>query len=422
MNVGTVRKIIEDFKTEIDKTANEESKKLSRQLNDLFDDLNDCDLIDVPLGAQLKLIITQFWQQASLWPVNKDWATNPTVSAWLKLQENLQETKWDIQEAHHGYFYHCWEFQYNQSGDGKMAVHQLMPVLIRCCRMLGYAEKTEVSHYPFSRLTSKIELIDSLRKEFLIDGVKGIVTSLSVLFYLLYHYCSPEQLAILPWLIKYRVNTTDEERRSETAVVTTLSNDPQQALDFFRAREMYIEGREIIANPTLKSLTNLIPNSRKKLSEGINDKPWYYRIIKTIYTEELVNLVAPLVEILEQDFAQQKDQSYPAALSFTEKVIQQFINLSPLVKEKLVSALHYFCLEHYRTLCTSNVAKSPLLWFSPTTKSNAATKLQQREKGIHTRLGLIEWAATREGRLNHLITLFDDYKNDIEAQVNEKTF
>ncbi|MCL9684850.1 hypothetical protein [Legionella maioricensis] len=417
MNVGAVRKIVEAFKVEIEKTANKESRKLSQQLDDLFDDLNDNDLIDALLGNQVKRIIMLFWEQASQWPITEDWATNAPVSAWLKLQDDLRETKWEIQTAHHGYFYHCLEWQYDQNGDGVLAANQLMPVLIRCCRMLGYAEKQE-ENYPFSRLTSKIDLVENLKKSFLIDGVKSIVTSLAVLFYLHYHHCSPAQLAILPHLIKYRINTTDEERRSETAVVTALGHAPQKALIFFKQMAIYIEGKEFFTNPSLKSLPNLIPNSKKKLLEEINDKQWYYLITHAIRTEEQSHLVDPLIKILGEDFVQQKDQSYPASLSFAEKVIQQFTDISPLIQKRLVSALHYFCLERYTVLCNSKAAKNPLLWFSPATKSGAALKLQQRERGISTHLSLVEWAATLEGRLNNLITLFDEYKKDIETHIN----
>ncbi len=418
MNVGTVRKIIETFKMKMEGIADKESEQSSQQLCNLFDDLNDNDRVDRDLGLQVKHIILKFWQQVSQRPVTGDWATNATVSAWLKLQKDLQETKWDIQVAHHSYFYHCLEVQYNQSGDGKIAANILIPVLVRCCRMLGYVQKQEDQDYPFAFLASKIQSIEHLRKAFLIEGIKSKVTSLAALFYLLYHHCSPAQLAILPRLIKYRVNTTDEEIRSETAVVMTLGLAPEKALFFFQHTASYIDGREFITNNTLINLSDSIPNSPKKLLEAITGKQWYYKILKTIRTEELSNSVDPLIKVLEQDFAQQADQSYPAALSFTEKVIRQFTNLPAPINDKLLSALRFFCFDHYMTLCKSNT-KNSFFWFSPATKSSTALKLQQQEK-TPAQLNFLEWAATQEGRLHHLITLFDDYKKDIELYESKR--
>ncbi|CEG56150.1 hypothetical protein [Legionella fallonii] len=418
MKVGAVRTIINTIKKEFERISHLRSQQLIQQIEDLFDEMPDEEPADKALGILVKNTIATFWREASQIPVTKDWGTNAVVSSWLKLQKNLQETEWDIQRAHHGYFYHCLQFQYNQSGNGIINTDKLMPILIGLCRRIGYAEKDGIDKYPFPFLEVTIQRIEKEKRGHLIEGFSFIATSFAMMFYLLYHHCSKEQWAILPQLIKYRANTTDEEIRSETAMITNMLNSPDKVLALLATMEVYIDGRPLLINPLLSTLPDCIPKSKKKLLDSTIEKRLYYGITHSLHNAAPAELSDSFATVLERDFALHQDQSYPAAINFAMSVNAQFADLPPTNQEQLFSAAYTFSLGQYIKLCESNQAPNPYLWFSHETKSSAAKKLRLQEKGVPTDMSLCEWAATHEGRLHTLKSQFEEHKKKLLQMPN----
>lgn len=449
MDVGSVKKIITAIKEEFAKTNHERSKQLIKEIEDLFIGLAEDSDITQALGDQIKNIIATFWHEQSQIPVVEDWDNNETVSTWIRLQTALQETKWDIQRAHHGYFYHCLQYQYNQAGDGLINLDRLMPILIRLCRGIGYADRGKLAQYPLCSLQNTIDRIEKQKMRQLIDGFTFTASAFTILFYILYHHCSQAQLVLLPSLITFRKHTTDEEVRSETALLETMLKTPSLVLDTLKQLKFYIDGRSfakkkafIEGNPTLiddclSILPDSLPKSKRDLItattgkhidyldkvtglgkhlgciDAARDKRFlHFGIIHKIRSTEPEHLCDSFAAVLKQEFALHSDQSYPKAISFALSVNTRFSDLPQSIQELLFSASYIFALGQYINLCESN-KKSPLLWFCPKTKSNAAAKLIQQEKGKSIDMGVNEWAATHEGRLCLLKSQFEEYKKEL---------
>ena len=408
MNIGKVRKLIGSFINEIQRTQSPfDSSQLSTKFNDLFDDLLDDDLVTPELGKQVKKIIVEFWQAAAQIAVCEDWETNATIQAWLKLKDNLQETKWELQDAHHIYFYHGLSHEYNHVGDHKIPVEKLMPVLVQCCRMIGYSEKKDLTDYPFTQIKHMVHL----NKAHLIDSIKAIVTSLAVIFYMLDNHCSTQQRITLLRLITYRNSITEEEIRSETAIINAFCNKPEKALRLLIAMEQYLDGRELLLNDALNQLKGLIPDSRCALIAATTKKPWDYGMIYSLYSDEPEKLIDALTKAMAIRFDTLRDHSYPSILSFARSVIQQSANLPIHAQNKILSALYFFCLGQYVELRKNDATVTPFFSFSKATKCSAAKKIQQKEMGYPTHFSIRELGATNEGRLRTLVDMFEDFKH-----------
>lgn len=449
MKVGAVKEIILAIKEEFEKIGHPHSKQLIKKIEDLFNDLADEGDANKALGDQIKSIIEIFWYEQSQIPVVEDWDNNRVVSTWLKLQNALQDTKWDIQRAHHGYFYHCLQFQYNHAGDGLIDLDKLMPIITGICRRSGYAERNSLAQYPLLSFRTTIEHIEQDKKKHLIEGFTFTATAFAMMFYLLYHHCSKAQLVLLPSLITFRVNTTAEEIRSETALIETMLKMPDKVLAALEKMKVYIDGRAFVrktvfvdgasrlSHDYLSILPESLPKTKRALLmattanrfdyldkvtgigkhlgclDAARDKRFlHFGIIQRIHNTEQEQLCDSFVAILNQEFALHADQSYPKAISFALNVNTRFSDLPQPIQELLFSATYIFALGQYIKLCESNKS-SPLLWFCPKTKSSAATKLMLEEKGESINMGLNEWAATREGRLLLLKSQFEEYRKEL---------
>lgn len=422
MNVGAVKKIIILFKQHFETIDHSLSHHLSQLLLDLFNDLDEKTPVNNTLGIQVKKIIEIFWAHARTLPIYPDWECNDVVSCWLKLQQDLLKTEWDIQTAHHAYFYYCLKHQYNQSGNSPLQADQLMPVFMKLCRMLKYWDKTDPSDYPFSYLRKKIDRIEKTGQLYLVDELKAIATAFTGLFYLLYHHCSAHQIALWPRLIQYRTQTTSEEIRSESAVFAALVYQPHDVLSFIKHLKNYVDGREFHEQNTLAHLRDLMPNTKTQLLEATLKKGWYYEFRKEFFMQETDSGKEKFIAILDKYFNEQEDTSYSAAQDFVKKVNQAFENQPPSVQTQLISATYFFSLSQYIKLCQNNRSRHHLFWFSPSLKAQAAHKLQQREQEQAAHFSIWEWAATKEGRLSGLVTLFDYYKNEHSQRINNQGF
>ncbi|MGC1183327.1 hypothetical protein [Legionella sp.] len=65
-----------------------------------------------------------------------------------------------------------------------------MLLITTSSRMLGYAETTHLQYYPFSPLSEKIRANRPQEKE----KLENIIGLLRTIFYLIYQYCTVEQL------------------------------------------------------------------------------------------------------------------------------------------------------------------------------------------------------------------------------------
>jgi hypothetical protein len=403
MTNGLVRKIIDAFV--IEREGCLFSKDFCEKLTHLFDELDD-DEVNFALINSINTIITDFWRKACEEDV-PDWQANPFISPWLKLASDLREMGCKP-DAHHRYFYQHFQREYDQSGDGKISAGLFIGVIKSCCRMIGYADRFALEGYPLSKLEQQITRAEQLKQSHTLDVCKARVTALSVIFYIFYHHCSERQREILPHLLHYRTPTTDEERRSEKALIRTLVNNAQAVSFFFVQRSNYVEGRELNENHSLQALKRLIPASKAALLTAILGKFWHQ--ISGNITSKPDNLTEAFIKTLTGNFELQNDKSYSGALSFAAQVIHQSEGMSLSIVSNLLSALYIFCLQRYIDLRKSEPATESLWQFSSSTKCNAARKLQLGEMGAAVALSTKEFLACNEGRLKELREKFDDYK------------
>lgn len=410
MKIASVRKIIEIFALERENCLL--SKAFCDQLTALFDALNEDDEVNLALINSISSVITAFWHQAL-----EGNAPYSVINPWLELGDALKEVGCLLPNPHHPYFYRRWQLDYDKNGDGKILAEQFLPIIMSCCRMIGYVNERDLQGYPLPYLENKISRAKQLKFRHLEESCEGFVTSLSVIFYILNHHCSKKQQEILQNLIHYRAFTTSEERRSESALLTTLIDNPGDVLNFLLENKDYVEGR-VLLNNSLKTLKGLIPESRAELIAKTTGKCWYYKIIHSINTIAPRHLVEIFSKILTESFASQKARTYPDALAFADHVIQASEDFSPFVGDSILSAAYVFCLQQYINLRKAEPAAESMWEFSSATKCNAARKLLKEETGTPSGLSPKEFFASNQGRLKDLKKKFEDYK-EVRAGTSE---
>lgn len=102
--------------------------------------------------------------------------------------------------------------------------------------MSGYARLDELDNcYPLLRLNECF----SAKRSQETQKLKDILFLLQSSFYLIYKHCTVAQLHLIPYLIYFRQNTTDEERRSELAMFKTLTEKATDCLNFSYPGRLY---------------------------------------------------------------------------------------------------------------------------------------------------------------------------------------
>lgn len=412
MNVGEIRIIVKELKDNLvrDNSYGEllhSFTSLEALINRLPEDL----LVGSALEEEIKKIVVTFWEEMSRQPVRDDWETHPTIFGWRQFQERLCRSGWELHDAHHCYFYHCLASQYN--GDNEdLPLEKIIPLLRHCCQMIGYADKHHLADYPYKA----IKLRTPSRAD-TFDTHKAIATSFTVLFYLLYHHCTAVERRILKNLVQFFPNICEEEVASETKLLEFLYEQPKKSIELVEQLQPFIDEHELISNQHFSCLHDTCPNSTKSLIDATVHQRWYYFVINCNNSVESAHFLQELIKKLSESFANKYDRAYDAALSFSRLVLKQAENLSEELYSKLISALYYFCLGQYIELRRQQPAVISFFSFSGDTKCIAAKKLQQQELGEPVCLNLNEFMATKEGRLNSLILLFDLYKNARAEQI-----
>lgn len=244
---------------------------------------------------------------------------------------------------HHPRLFAVIEEKYKTLSSRAIDVNQLLVLLKQCGRVIKYAETTNLSDYPISSLPEKPLPQQQHR-------LKESVVLLASIYYLIFHYCSVEQLKLLPHLIYFRLETTDEERRSEQAIFNYLSTRILDSQLFFKKQRAF--DSRAIKEFGLEQIKELPTSSPPALFYAVKEQRWIYAFVHHIRyrnsnlqaTPENISLT---LELLETDFASSGNQSYTAALNFAEGVIRQLFCLSEEEQKIVSSAIYLFCLDNY---------------------------------------------------------------------------
>ncbi|CEG59414.1 protein of unknown function [coiled-coil domain] [Legionella micdadei] len=265
----------------------------------------------------------------------------------------LIKTRLLTADYHHPILYQALKEEYESLGADVLSLDRLMPLLIVCGRKIGYAKKDEFD-YPISHLPEK-----PLPQQ--IFNFREIVILLSSIFYLIFHHCTVDQLKILPFLIYFRLNTTDEERCSEQAILSFLSTRIVESQAFFKKQEDHFDAKAMRDLECVQAVQDLLPKSRGALLRAINEKRWLYAFIHQHQNSPTLpeDSLGATVELLEADFFTRSDQSYPSALNFAEEVNAQCFHITEQEKQIVGSAIHLFCLDRYIRQSKVELSEAP---------------------------------------------------------------
>lgn len=407
MKIGELQYEIEELEQSIE---GGEQAHLGTQLRELLKSLDNESQVAPELMVSVRAILDAFWQWVIKTLPCDMWEASEDVEPWLNFQEKLVKTGLLVANYHHPLLYQQLAEQYDNHGDGQLELAKLMPLLIRCGRIMGYAQKSELDNYPLERLNNSISQTEKLNLRHEAEKLTTKITMLAAIYYLINHYCTARQLELMPQLINYRSPTTDEERRSEKAIINSVSHQALSCKTFFAETVRYLDGRELIHNESLKVMSdlNLIPKTRTSLIKALEERPWVYAFIRQ--SRKLINegdLLAYTLQLIREDFAIQKDVSYSAALAFAAAIR---IQASSLLAEETVivhSALYVFCLHVYEQERRVDNRPPALLGFSGETKCNAAAKKQQSVIGLRPNFSFFEAMALKQGRLGNLVEMFE---------------
>ncbi|PWY57026.1 hypothetical protein DGG96_01135 [Legionella qingyii] len=364
---------------------------------------------DVHPGIMLpvKELINQFWH----WVVGNvpydEWNNGADVRPWLFFQQSLVKANVLEADFHHSILYEELKNNFDHLAGNRLMITELMPLFIRASRMLGYKERSE-NDYPLLRLNAGT----TSEKPQVIVKMKDVLFLLRTLYYLIYKYCTVEQLTLIPFLIHFRSHTTDEERRSELAIFNWLTQNTDECIKFFNTHNQYIDTRSIKFLEDLRKVTHLIPTLRVDFLSATDQSRWIYPFIQQVRfnpgdTED--ELIEKTFHLLELDFATRKEKSLAAGLSFASEVNRQARILTSQEASVVYLATCLFCLEEYKKNRQKDSRDKYSLWsFSAETRCQAAEKRKLAILGKPVKFGFFESLAINQGQLKKVVDFLDD--------------
>ncbi|MCW8398371.1 hypothetical protein OQJ26_06155 [Legionella sp. PATHC038] len=419
MKVGEFKKQVIELGSNIDplKTPAEVLALISK-LSELFEPLNDQFDLDSDMMIPVKELTNQFWNLVIRnipCEQSAQWNTAAYVMPWLTLQQSLVKVGLMNADFHHPVLYEELKNHFNRLSvtNDSLKITELMPLFIRASRMLGYAEVSQLEHYPFLKLNEKITA--NRRQE--IEKLEDIMFLLRSVFYLMYRHCTSKQLALIPSLIYFRYHTTDEERRSELAIFNWLTQHTLECTQFFSSHDDYINMRSIKEIDALHNAAHLLPKERKNFLNATNENRWIYPFIHQsrggpAFLEEKDASVKETLRLLNQDFNCQKDKSFTGIWRFAFLVKMQARILSPNEAKIVHAATYAFCMEKYiEQFNFSDDSKNSFSVHSEweSLKCQAAEKRKLAAiNGKSVKLGFFETLAVSQGRLKKLINFLEE--------------
>ncbi|MFT4059755.1 MAG: hypothetical protein QM652_09420 [Legionella sp.] len=352
------------------------------------------------LMQPLVKILDKFWDRIIYQHRYDEWQNIPLIHLWLNFQHSLQAAEL-LARDYHPLFTKLHD-KANPPDHNLLEVNLLLKLLKSCCRSIGYTIPEASEHYPWQRLEEKIKGSISHEQEKAEDNI----SLLRIIFHLLYHRYTAEQLELIPYLIFYYPATTDEERKSEIAIFNWLYKNAPNCLEFFSKYDERVNGR--IYNKykeVLQPIWALIPTNRLTLIKETAKTHWLYLFIHKVRTQPLQNendLFYEIKILLTANFSIQKDKSYTAALNFANAIKAHAKKLSVHETKILDVAIYSFLLGIYLTIDKNNFFS-----FWTNTKKAAAEKKQSEAMGKKFNYSLLESIALSEGRLNQIVQNYE---------------
>lgn len=357
--------------------SSKEVGQLVFQLSNLVTQLDNEEEVSSKTRDNLCSILDEFWLWVRSSLPGSKWREGLEINPWLNFQAKLANAQLIAENYHHAQMHHYLSQEYARLGDGQLELAKLLPLIISCSRINGYALLNELGTYPLERMKTSVSQMEQFNFRQETGKQKTKMTTTAIIFYLVHHYCTAEQIALLPQLIFFRPLTTNEERRSEQAIIHSLFHDSPGWQLFFTNKSLYIDSRELNIIKGLGEIRHLLPKSHPELIKSVDVNRWIYPFLNKTRTSTLVEndkLVKDTVKWLQTEFATYKNKSYATALDFAARVQSQCSFMTDDEVKTVQSALYLFCLNQYEIDRRTDKRKDSFFAFSGATKCDASSK------------------------------------------------
>ncbi|MFJ1267666.1 hypothetical protein ACD661_03725 [Legionella lytica] len=352
--------------------------------------------------AELKVLIEKLKSQRSI-----DDHSTQSIDLFAQISNVMEELEPETELTHktlEASFLLLGNNLYDELTNKQPMLTELLALITKCCRMIGYGDAEELDNYPQHTLTDKISKKRPQEQQKLED----IIFFLRAAFYLIQKHYTQEQLTLMSFLIYFRRRTTDEERRSELALFEWLHHQKANCLNFLDLHVGHINMRSIQLIRCWPNIFKIIPTT-------------YTRFIRSTQSYELlwnaeqdnpisrITLLEDTYALLEKKFMTQKRRGYAACLQFANDIRMQLPEEAHGEALTVYLALYLFCLNQYKQLRhTDPSIRHSYFSLSKQTKEDAVDKKQMELRGAQVQYGFFERMALKEGRLGALIASFEE--------------
>lgn len=351
------------------------------------------------VGEEEKKLIRQMiknnWQDVIVMSKPSQWESDEKVLPLIRFQAQLETQKMIPRNDHHTVCFKEIIARFNES-PGPVNAETLSSLMQSTCRVIGYAEHSEVDSYPSERLKRRSESTSPGAKA----SLDRSITSMAALLYLLYYQTSGEQAELIPFLIYYREQTTDEERRSESAMLRFLRDTPHQAAELIKRMELCINYFILLKENEFQPIRALLPAVRKDFLKALSPDLWHFKANQRGGIEDAITRKVALSNAITEQFTALKIP-FDEIESFCGQIkSERELLMSPRDRELLDESLKLFKLDEY--IAQRESEGGEYLFFSGNLKYRAAVKQKQKLLGVPEKLGPLEWVAVHQGRLGEL--------------------
>lgn len=332
------------------KEANEDtgSFAIREQLLQLVKDRSDDECLDHELNSRIKSFITEDWQKVCKNIKPTAWSSHPQTASLLAVINSLTEGHVIGHNDRCALLYPYIEKQFNAANQ-PLTLDSLMPLLIFCSRLSGYAVKEDNL---ITELQSRIKRAKELRHGGEWAKQQTTLTSFFALYFLLQEHCHEHQIKLLLMAAEYRRDTTAEEQGTEAAIVKFLCQHGAESRRFF-LQQIDLMVMQVIQNDKpFAHLYKILPENKVSIRHYLSFDEEIYHFTEFYRKEDKRNdlrlFQAALCSVHNGYASSCPERSIPSALVFAQNLMEQIPRLNNQQQEQILQrAILCFYLQEY---------------------------------------------------------------------------
>ncbi|KTC68902.1 hypothetical protein Lbir_2435 [Legionella birminghamensis] len=216
----------------------------------------------------------------------------------------------------------------------------MLSLITATARVLGEATTDKftidkIERYPFLRILQMQDQVEYKKILTQQHSLKGSLTLMASLFYILHFHLEDAQIGLLPALIRCRPKTTKEECDSEIALFSGLYGSSALYIIQMTCLKNYIDYAHVLNHPATQSLKAYLPDSRMALLEaliGSSKKPAELQLTKAFLHDLKLWTGGGRFEKI---------------IHFIKYTLAEMDTLKPENREKIIEQLRTGSLQHY---------------------------------------------------------------------------